>query len=166
MEKIKYRKCPLCGSKMAVRKSHTKNTKFWGCTQFRETGCGGSAEYYGGGARAGLNLDIREIENGYIVTTSPKNAESAEDDDPSEQHVADLAGLSNVLARIFIHQSKDLKRRIEESTEFTDEIDVTKHEKRVKIAKRGTTDVSELLAKMKEAKAKSSIGEKAISPED
>ena len=41
-----------------------------------------------------------------------------------------------------------------------------KHEKRVKIANRGTTDVSELLAKMKEAKAKSSMGEKAVSLED
>jgi len=166
MGKIKYRKCPLCESKMAVRKSHTKNTKFWGCTKFKDTGCGGSAEYYGGGARAGLNLDIREIDNGYIITTSPKYSENAEDDDPLEHHVTDLNGLSDALAKVFIFQSKDLKRRIEESTEFTDEIDPVKHEKRVKIANRGTTDVSELLAKMKEAKAKSSMGEKAVSLED
>lgn len=152
--KVKYRKCPECGAKMTLKKSHSKGTKFWGCTQFRDTGCSGSAEYFGGGARAGLNLDIREIKNGYIITTFPKYAESVDDDDPVEQHVTDLAGLSGVLKEIFDHHVVDLQRRIENSTEFTDEIDQEKHEKRVKVAKRGTSNVDELLKRMAEAKKK------------
>ena len=156
--KVKYRKCPECGSKMSLKKSHTKGTKFWGCTQFRDTGCGGSAEYFGGGARAGLNLDIREIKNGYVITTTPKYAESVDDDDPVEQHVSDLDGLAEVLTSIFENQVVDLRRRIENSTEFTDEIDKTKHEKRVKVAKRGTTDVDELLKQMAAAKKKAEAG--------
>lgn len=165
MAKVKYRKCPLCGEKMTLKKSHSKGTKFWGCTAFRDTGCSGSAEYFGGGARAGLNLDIREIKNGYVITTSPKYAESVEDDDPVEQHVADLDGLSDVLNKIFEDQVVDLKRRIENTTEFTDEIDQEKHKKRVKISKRGTTDVGQLLANLKSDKAKEAAGGKVISPE-
>lgn len=146
--RIKYRKCPECGSRMVLRKSHSKGTKFWGCTKWKETDCSGSAPHYGDGARAGLNLDIREIKNGYIVTTSPKYAESVGDDDPVEQHVKDQEELKEILRKLFSEQVEDLCKRIENSTEFVDEIDEEKHEKRVKVARKGTTNVNELLKRI------------------
>ncbi len=154
MAKVKYRKCPECGSKMVLRKSHSKGTKFWGCTMWRETECSGSAPHFGDGARAGLILDIREIKNGFIITTEPKYAESVSDDNPIEQHVKDMSELKSELNILLIEQVDNLCNRIENSTEFTDEIDPVKHEKRVKVVKHGTTDVQKLLQQMAKAKAK------------
>jgi hypothetical protein len=126
---------------------------------WKENDCNGSAPHYGDGARAGLNLDIREIKNGYIITTSPKYAESVEDDDPVEQHVKNQEELRVTLREILEEQTDDLCKRIENSTEFVDEIDPVKHEQRVKVAKRGTSDVDELLKKMAAAKKKAAAGD-------
>jgi ssDNA-binding Zn-finger/Zn-ribbon topoisomerase 1 len=162
MGKIKYRKCPECGGKMVVRKSG-KGNKFWGCTMWKENDCRGSAEYNGSGARAGLNLTIREIENGLIITTS--SPYGGVNDDPVELHVKDNTELSSTLKGLIDLHVELLCKELENSTEFTDEIDTTKHEKRVVTAKRGTTDVGELLKRMAAAKAKEGAGEKAVAPE-
>lgn len=157
MAQVKFRKCPECGSKMVLRKSHTKGTKFWGCTMWKETECNGSAPYFGDGARAGLILDIREIENGYVITTAPKYADNAEEDDPVEQYVKDREELNTKLKTIFEAQAIDLCKRIEDCTEFVDEIDQTKHKERVKVVKQGTTNVDELIKRMALAKAKAAL---------
>jgi len=162
MAKIKYRKCPECGGKMMIRKSG-KGNKFWGCTMYRETGCTGGGDYHGSGARAGLNLNIREIENGYIITTTSPYA--GVNDDPVETHVASKEGLAETLKNSLGGYVDDLCKEIASNTEFTDEVDVVKHKKRVKTAKRGTTDVNELLKRMAKAKEKDKAGEKAIAPE-
>lgn len=151
MAKIKYRKCPECGGKMVVRKSG-KGNKFWGCTMWKENDCRGSAEYHGAGARAGLNLNIREIENGYIITTASPYA--GVHDDPIERHVKDHGDLSETLKGMIDVHVEVLVKEIADSTEFTDEVDTVKHEKRVETAKRGTTDVNELLKRMAAAKQK------------
>lgn len=151
MSKVKYRKCPECGGKMVARKS-SKGNKFWGCTMWKENDCRGSAEYHGAGARAGLNLTIREIDNGYVITTSSPYA--GINDDPIEKYVKDQEGLSNSLKDTFDQQIEILCKDIITSTEFVDEIDTEKHEKRVQTAKRGTTDVNELLKRMAAAKSK------------
>jgi ssDNA-binding Zn-finger/Zn-ribbon topoisomerase 1 len=160
MAKIKYRKCPECSGKMVVRKSG-KGNKFWGCTMWRENDCRGSAEYHGAGARAGLHLDIREIENGYIVTTASPYASI--EDDPIELHVRDKEGLEKTLKDLIGIHVHILCKAIDETTEFTEEVDKKKHKERVKVAKRGTTNVEALLKKMKAAKDKADAGEKAES---
>lgn len=156
MAKVKYRKCPECGGKMVVRKSG-KGNKFWGCTMWKENDCKGSAEYHGSGARAGMNVSIREIDNGYIITTS--NPYAGIDDDPIEQFVKTQEELPEMLTSIFTVTTPSLCKQIEENTEFTDEIDPVKHEKRVEVVKRGTTNVQDLLDKMKKARAKAEAGE-------
>lgn len=139
---------------MVLRKSHSKGTKFWGCTMWKETECSGSAPYYGDGARAGIIIDIREIKNGYIITTTSKYAESSDGDDPIEQHVTSINDLKVELKQLFDGQVDTLCKQIEESTEFVDEIDTEKHEKRVQAVKRGTTDVGELIKRIADTKRK------------
>jgi ssDNA-binding Zn-finger/Zn-ribbon topoisomerase 1 len=155
MAKVKYRKCPECGGKMMVRKSG-KGNKFWGCTMYRETGCTGGGDYHGNGARAGLNLNIREIENGYIITTVSPYA--GVDDDPVELHVKEHKDLSDILKGLFEMHIESLCKEIADSTEFTDEINTEKHEKRVETVKRGTPDVDVLLKRMAEARKKAEAG--------
>jgi len=147
---------------MVVRKSG-KGNKFWGCTMWKENDCRGSAEYNGSGARAGLNLTIREIENGLIITTS--SPYSGVNDDPVELHVKDHSDLSAILKGLLPLHIENLCKELEDSSEFTDEIDTVKHTKRVETAKRGTTDVNELLKRMAKAKGQSAAGEKALAPE-
>ena len=158
--KIKYRKCPECGGKMVVRKSG-KGNKFWGCTMFKENDCRGAADYHGAGARAGLNLDIREIENGYVITTSSPYASI--DDDPVERHVKDKEDLEKTLKDLIGINVHLLVKAIDETTEFTEEVDQKKHKKRIEVAKRGTANVDELLKRMKKAKEKADAGDKAES---
>ena len=146
---------------MVVRKA--SKGKFWGCTKYRETGCNGSAEYNGSGACAGLHLNIREIENGLIITTS--SPYGGVNDDPVDLYVKDYTDLSATLTGLIGPYVELLCKELENSTEFTDEIDTVKHASRVETAKRGTTDVSELLKRMAKAKGKGAAGEKAIAPE-
>ena len=153
--KVKYRKCGECGGKMVVRKSG-KGNKFWGCTMYKENDCRGAADYHGSGARAGLHLDIREIENGYVITTSSPYASI--DDDPVERHVRDKEDLEKTLKDLIGIQVHVLCKAIDETTEFTEEVDKVKHKKRVEVAKRGTANVEKLLEKMKKAKAKADAG--------
>ena len=160
--KIKFRKCPDCGGKMVVRKSG-KGNKFWGCTMYKENGCSGGADYHGAGARAGLHLDIREIENGYVITTSSPYASI--DDDPIERHVRDKEDLEKTLKDLIGIQVHYLCKAIDETTEFTEEVDQKKHKKRIQAAKRGTANVDELLERMRKAKAKADAGAQAESPE-
>ena len=134
---------------MALRKSHTKGTKFWGCMAFREDGCDGTAPYYGAGARAGLDLDIREIENGYVVVSANKYCDNVEDEEAPEHYCADRSELREFLSQVLQDEVENLLARIETSTEFVDEIDqkVVKDVK-VKVAQRGTKSIDEIMKKV------------------
>lgn len=159
MNKPKYRKCPKCGKKMALRKSHSKGTKFWGCMHFRDEGCDGTAPYHGAGARAGLDLDIREIENGYIITPTRKYCDNIEDEESPETYCSDRESLRKLLEELLQEQVQVLLDQIETSTEFEDEIDQkTVEEVKIKVKKRGTKDVGELLKKLAQAKARAEAG--------
>lgn len=124
---------------------------------WKETECNGSAPYHGEGARAGLILDIREIKNGFVITTAPKYTDNIDDGDPIEQYIKDKTELNDRLKLILEEQIADLCKKVDNSTEFTDEVDPVKHEKRVETVKRGTTDVNELLKRMAKAKAKAEV---------
>lgn len=154
MPKMRYRKCPECSAKMVLRKSHSKGTKFWGCTAWKDNDCSGSAPYYGDGARSGLDVDVREIKNGYVITTSHKYTDSIEDESMVETYCANQTELQNELDRLLVSEAAYLVKRVEETTDFVDEIDEKKHERRVKVAKKGgTKDVGELLKKLQKTKA-------------
>jgi len=144
---------------MVLRKSHSKNTKFWGCTAWKENGCNGSAPYHGDGARSGLDVDVREIKNGYIITTSHKYTDSIEDESSIETFCKDKAELQNELTGLLAGEASYLVKRVEETTDFVDEIDPVKHERRVKVAKKGgTKDVGELLKQLSKTKKAAEAG--------
>ena len=149
---VKYRKCPKCGSKMLLRKSSKNNSKFWGCSAWRETNCDGLVPYFGDGARAGFDVDVREIENGYIITTSPKYAEQIEDDTAKERHCGAVEELEKVLTSIVKEKVSEAVKQIVDSTEFVDEIDEEKHKERVQVVQRGTNDPKELLKRIAKLK--------------
>ena len=157
--KVKYRRCPQCKGKMVLRKSHSKNTKFWGCTTWKDTGCDGSAPYHGDGARAGLDLDVREIANGYIITSSKKYANSPDEESSPERYCKDKDTVRVLLKALIASEIDNIIKQLDSSEEFTDEIDAKKHEKRVRVAKSGTKDVSKLLAKLQKAKASADLYE-------
>jgi hypothetical protein len=139
---------------MVLRKSHSKGTKFWGCTAWKDTGCDGSAPYHGDGARTGLDIDVREIKNGYVITTSHKYTDTLDDETSSEVFCKDKNELELTLSSMMQNEVSYLVKRIQETTDFVDEIDTVKHAKRVKVAKKGgTKDVGELLEKLKKTKA-------------
>lgn len=140
---------------MALRKSHSKGTKFWGCMAFREDGCDGTAPYHGAGARAGLDLDIREIENGYVVTSAHKYCDNIEDEESPEYYCNDQNELRKFLSQTLQDEVENLLTRIESSTEFEDEVDqkVVK-EVKIKVERRGTKSIDEIMAKVAAAKKK------------
>jgi len=131
---------------------------------FRDDGCDGTAPYHGTGARAGLDLDIREIENGYIVTPSRKYCDNVEDEESPESYCGTKEELQVFLETFLKDQISSLLEQIETSTEFVDEIDeqIVKDVK-VKVKRQGTAkgDVSALLAKMAAAKKKAEAGQEA-----
>jgi hypothetical protein len=144
---------------MALRKSHSKGSKFWGCLAFREDGCDGTAPYHGPGARAGLELTIRSIENGYIVSAQNKFVDNIEDEEEPDFYCADQNEIKDYLDSFFDKQIAVLLKRIETSTEFEDEVDqeVVKNVK-VKVARRGTKSIDEIMAKVAAAKKKAEAG--------
>jgi hypothetical protein len=145
---------------MVLRKSHSKGTKFWGCTAWKDTGCDGSAPYHGDGARTGLDVDVREIKNGYVITTSHKYTDTLDDETASEGFCKDKEELTLTLSGMMESEIAYLVKRIQETTDFVDEIDEVKHAKRVKVAKKGgTKDVSELLKKLQKTKAQAEAAE-------
>jgi len=146
---MKFRKCPECSSKMLLKRS--SKGKFWGCTKYRD-GCSITFPYYGDGARAGLDLDIREIQNGFIVSYSNKYMDNPEDETIKEHHCLDKDVMKSLLQSLFEEITDTLLERIEISYEFEDETDTEIATERSIVARRGVGDIKTLLNKMKEAK--------------
>lgn len=79
----KSRKCPDCSAKMSIRKSSKgEGSKFWGCTAFPD--CKKTIPYFGDGAKAGCDIDLRQITNGFILRATPKYVEDVDADIPDE----------------------------------------------------------------------------------
>jgi ssDNA-binding Zn-finger/Zn-ribbon topoisomerase 1 len=121
MAKVKMRKCPACSKQMTIKKG--KAGKFWACTGYRE-GCTQTLEHFGDGAKTGLELEIREIENGYIIVTSHKYVESIDEDKTREIHCADKPALRATLVKLMAEEADFLSTKVEqvvEAGEFVDE---------------------------------------------
>lgn len=148
---IKYRKCPECGSKMSVRRS--SKGRFWGCEAYPD--CRTTIEYQNK-PRAGIDVEVKEIDNGYLIIATQKYAERAEDEDSREVYCSDLKALRNSIGQIWSEQLDLLVDRLETSYDFVDETPKEKKKDRVdKIHKsRELKDVRALMEKVKEAKAK------------
>jgi ssDNA-binding Zn-finger/Zn-ribbon topoisomerase 1 len=107
----KTRKCPDCGEKMTVRKSSKgEGGKFWGCSGYPD--CRTTIPYFGDGARAGIDIDVRQIMNGFVIRASKKYAEG-DDDAPSEVYAKEdqlepiLKGICESQVLAMIEQIKD-----------------------------------------------------------
>lgn len=155
--KVKFRKCPECGNKMVLKKSQKYKSKFWACSGFPD--CDKTFEYHGPGAAAGLDLNIREIENGYIITTLEKYPDENSDDEPRDIYCADVNQLRDQLGDIFDEQVALLIKKIESCDQFDLEPDPVIKKKRATTAKRGETDVKALIAKMNKTKERVEAGQ-------
>lgn len=147
----KMRKCPSCGRSMVVKKSRSGGGKFWACTGYKE-GCSSTLEYFGDGAKTGTDLEIRQIENGYIVTISHKYVESAEDDVAREIHSPDKESLRSVLTKIMNEEVEFLCSRIEMVVEPGDFVDEDTPIPTTKI--KGTKSIDELLRQVGQGRRK------------
>lgn len=150
--KVKFRKCPECGNKMLLKKSRKYNSKFWACSSFPD--CEKTMEYHGPGANAGFDLNIREIENGFITTITQKYPGEDDDDEPRDIYCADIPDLRSKLGDLLDEQLPLLVKKIESCEDFDVEPDPKVKKKRSKTAKRGETDIKALLERHKKAKAR------------
>lgn len=152
--KVQFRKCPECGSKMVLKKSRKYNSKFWACSGFPD--CEKTFEYHGPGANAGLDLNIREIENGFIVTITQKYPDEGSDDEPRDIYCQDVASLRAQLGEIFEEQIPLIIKKIESNDQFDVEPDPKIKSKRADTARRGETDIKALIAKVAKTRARAS----------
>lgn len=148
---MKFRKCQECGQKMSVKKSSKGGGKFWGCHGYPD--CSSIIPYYGDGARAGFDVDIREIKNGYVVLCNYKYSEN-NDDEMSETYCSDVESLRSTLNGLLNSNIETLINKIESTTNFEDEIDQEKSKKRVERMNKGETDIKKLIKRISETKAK------------
>lgn len=155
--KIQFKKCPECKEKMQLKKSRTGGGKFWGCTKYPD--CTVTVPHHGNGARAGLDLNIREIENGYIISIAPKFADSADEDEGKETHCGDKEALKAALTNILTQQIDELMTKVETTSEFIDEANPEKAGKRAEKIVRGETDIKALIKKMNATKERIKEGE-------
>jgi len=135
---------------MIVKKSRKYGSKFWACTSWPE--CESTSPYHGNGARAGIDIDIREIKNGFVITTSDKYVDSADEDEPAEFYCQDKTKLRLSLGNVFDNAVNQLMDKIESSENFDEEPNKKESEARAKRVTRGDTDINALIAKMKETK--------------
>lgn len=143
MSDRKMRKCNQCGAAMAVKKGG--KGRFWACTRYRD-GCANTAEFHGYSPKAGLDLDIRSIENGYIVLSSYKYAEDVDDEESVEVYCKDEDDLRSELTKMFAEKIDDLMSRLSLSGDyFVEEPDDTP----IKVQKqKASTDIRDLMKKV------------------
>jgi ssDNA-binding Zn-finger/Zn-ribbon topoisomerase 1 len=119
--KTKFKKCSECGRKMLVKKGG--KGRFWACTGYKD-GCSTTSEFHGYGPKAGLDLDIRQIENGFIIKDFYKYAESVDDEEPNEVHCSDRNDLKKKLTATMTSRIEVLLKRLEQAgDDFVDEED-------------------------------------------
>jgi len=152
--KVKSRKCPDCGSRMTLRRS--SNGKFWACSGYPD--CKTTRPYYGERPRAGLDLDIRQIDNGFVVCRAQKYSDDPEGDDPVEEFCQDKDALKISLSRIFSEQVETLCDQLDDSSPF--DFDETETPKK-RTLPTGTTDVKQLLER---ARANSKRAKEQLMP--
>lgn len=157
MGKVRFRKCPECGHKMVVRNS--KRGKFWACSQYPD--CEKTIQYYGDGARAGLDLEIREIDNGFIIAYSEKFPVDPSDDNLKEVYCKDNQELESSLAKTFSEQINALLEKLASLEDFDMESDPKESKKRADKAARGETDIKKLLERVKSSKKKAEASKKS-----
>lgn len=150
MGKVRFRKCPECGHKMVVRNS--KRGKFWACSQYPD--CEKTLQFHGDGARAGLDLEIREIDNGFIIAYSEKFPEDPSDDNLKELYCKDTKQLESSLAKTFAEQVSTLLTKLASLEDFDMEPDPKKAKERADKATKGETDIKKLLEKVRDSKKK------------
>ena len=148
--KLQFRKCPECGNKMILRKSHKNKSKFWACSGYPD--CDKTFEYHGLGAAAGFDFNIREIENGYVITVTQKYPDDGGDDEPKDIYCKDVLSLKDKMVDLFDNQIPILISKIESCEQFDIEPDSKVKKERSNTANRGETDIKKLIAKMKETK--------------
>jgi ssDNA-binding Zn-finger/Zn-ribbon topoisomerase 1 len=158
--KVKSRKCPDCGSRMTIRRS--SSGKFWACSGYPD--CKTTRPYYGDKPRSGLDLDIRQIDNGFVVSRAQKYSDNPDGDDPVEEFCKDKAELKVALARVFAEQVDMLCDSLDDSSPF--DVDETAPAPKRQVPN-GTTDVKVLLERAREAsrKAKGQVAQEAGSQE-
>lgn len=146
---IRFRKCPECGGKMSVRRS--SKGRFWGCEGYPD--CRQTIEYQNR-PRAGIDIEVKEIDNGYVIIATQKYAEQPEDEDSREIYCADLETLRAELNSVWSDQADLLVDRLKVSYDFVDETPPEKKKKRVETIKqsRNISDVRALMEKVKKSK--------------
>ena len=151
MMKTKFKKCPECGRKMLVKKGG--KGRFWACTGYRD-GCSTTSEFYGYGPKSGLDIDIRQIENGFIVKDFYKYAESVDDEEPNEVYCANRDDLRKQLITITSDRVEVLLKRLDESgDDFVDEDD---DDGPPLMNQPKTQDIKALLRRVKKSRAEAS----------
>lgn len=145
---IKYRKCE-CGGKMTVRRS--SKGRFWGCDNYPD--CRSTIPYQDR-PRAGVDVEVKEIDNGYLIIAAQKYTEKPEDEDSREFYCADIVSLRAALGTIWTEQTDLLIDRLEVSYGFDDESTPEKKLNRVETIKqsRNITDVRKLMEKVNRSK--------------
>lgn len=145
--KVKFKKCPECGRKMVVKKGG--KGRFWACSGYKD-GCSSTSEFHGYGPKAGLDLDIRQIANGFIIKDFFKYAESVDDEEPSETHCPDLKDLKTQLVVTVSARIEELLKRLEQAgDDFTDEED----DEPIKTTKQPKSkDINALLRRVKKSR--------------
>lgn len=134
---------------MSVRNS--SKGRFWGCENYPD--CRATIEY-SHRPKTGLDLEIREIDNGYLIKITQKYAESLEDQDPREVHCPTLPIVKDSLKRLLNDQVDLLVSNLEEDMGFVDETTPEQKAKRVQKIKddQGTKDVRKLMEKVRRSR--------------
>lgn len=148
--KVKYRKCPDCGERMNMKDS--SKGKFWGCTGYPD--CRKTLPWHGDKPKTGLDLEIRAIDNGYLIALRDKYVDDPSDEEINEIYCKELEGLAKELYGLFKGKTATLIAKLKANEGFEEEIDEEHAKKRSKVAKQGETDIAALLKKVGELERK------------
>lgn len=145
--KPKFKKCSECGRKMVVKKGG--KGRFWACTGYKD-GCSTTSEFHGYGPKAGIDLDIRQIVNGFIIKDFFKYAESVDDEEPSEMFCTNIGDLKTQLSDIVNERVSELLKRLEQAgDDFVEEDD----DEPIRVSKQAKSkDINALLRRVKKTR--------------
>lgn len=159
--KLKFKKCSECGRKMLVKKGG--KGRFWACTGYKD-GCSTTSEFHGYGPKAGIDLDVRQIMNGFIIKDFFKYAESVDDEEPSEVFCTNIDDLKVQLSSIVNERVTELLKRLDQAgDDFVEEAD----DEPIRVNKQSKSkDINALLRSIKRTRKDAAVEMAAAETEE